>query len=469
VHFSSTDFPIDGTVTNAEFKQRGGTTRQANQKSFKIKLDNKDNLWRGERSILLNKHPYESSRTRNKLAFDLMSEVPHLMSSRTQFVNLWIDDGQGPVDYGLFTHVENPGANYLGKRGLNKEDRLYKTGHFRFALSDLSNFAVDATGQPLNKDRFEESLEIKSGSDHRALVNMLTALHDPNRSFDSVLDEHFNRNNILTWMAVNFLMHQTDAVTHNFILYNPAGTERFYFLPWDYDGGFHSEREPPQDSFNNIDLQKRLYYGYARGFNSEFHSRYYKLPGIHQKMLDAATHIRNTHFTQSNVTDKATLYKRTVEQFASRMPDIEFNANYNEWTGQGVPKTIGDNLDALLMRFSIPMPPTLDTPIKDGGNWVFKWSPAIELTGNEITYELQIATSPDFGSNSIVVHDYGIQDSSQGIEHAVSVNSVPAGLNFVRVIARGSNDPARYWQVPTNYYRDGNGNNFFGMQEFIAP
>jgi len=63
---------------------------------------------------------------RNKLAFDLMSMVPHLPSIRTQFVNLWIDDGEGPVDYGLFTHVEFAGKEYLVNRGLNDDNRLYK-------------------------------------------------------------------------------------------------------------------------------------------------------------------------------------------------------------------------------------------------------------------------------------------------------------------------------------------------------
>ncbi len=179
VHLVADDYPEDGLVVNAEMRQRGGTTRKAAQKSFRIRLDDRDAPWRSERSLYLNKHPYESDRIRNKLAFDLMSEIPNLMSSRTQFANLWIDDGAGPVDYGLFTHVEAPGANWLRKRGLDDDDRLYKVNYFRFGLSDLANVQVDEDGEPLDEERFETSLEIEAGDDHRTLVKMLTDFHDP--------------------------------------------------------------------------------------------------------------------------------------------------------------------------------------------------------------------------------------------------------------------------------------------------
>ncbi len=42
-------------------------------------------------------------------------------------------------------------------------------------------------------------------------------------------------------MATNILLYQTDAVTHNFYLYNPVGSEKLYFLPWDYDGAIHPD------------------------------------------------------------------------------------------------------------------------------------------------------------------------------------------------------------------------------------
>ena len=468
-HFTATDYPEDGSISNVEFSQRGGTTRLAPQKSFKIRLDERDNLWRGERSMLLNKHPYEATRIRNKLAFDMMSHMPHIMSFRLQFVNLWIDDGQGSEDYGLFTHVEAPGGNYLEKRNIDRDDRLYKVGFFRFADDDLRNVQVDDEGKPLDKDRFETSLEIEAGDDHSTLVEMLEAMQDPERSFDSVLDEYFNRNNVLMWMAVNFLMHQTDAVTHNFILYNPQDSKKFYFLPWDYDGGFVEESEPPTDDLSNAALQRRLYYGYARGINSDFHTRYYQLPGMHEKIVEAATVIRENWMTDAQITERADLLESTIEPFVTSLPDIEFNPSYNAYAVDAFARHVAGNLEALQTRFGIPMPPELDKETlfdEASDEWVFGWTPAFDVTGHSISYDLQVSTSHLFGPADIVYSVEGLDDMADRVEHRVPAAQFRSGDHFVRVIARASNDPQRYWQVPENDDVIIDGQTWFGMVQF---
>ena len=471
-HYEATDYPDDGTISNAELSQRGGTTRRAEQKSFKIRLDDRDNLWRGERSLLLNKHPYESTRIRNKLAFDLMSDMPHIMSFRTQFVNLWIDDGQGPDDYGLFTHVEAPGANYLDKRNIDRDDNLYKVALFRFNDDDLQNVQVDTDGEPLDEDRFETSLEIESGDDHSMLVEMLEAMQDPERSFDSVLDEYFNRNNVLMWMAVNVLMHQTDAVTHNFLLYNPKDTRTFYFLPWDYDGGFAEELEPPAEDLSNQGLQQRLYYGYARGINSNFHTRYYQLPGIHEQIVEAASVIRENWMTDAQIAERGLLLESIVEPYVTRLPDIEFNTSYNAFSVAGFPLHVAENFEALQSRFGIPMPPQLDkeTQFDEASDeWVFRWTPAYDVTGHSINYDLQVSTSPQFGADDIVYSVEGLDDTPDTVEHRVPASRFRSGDHFVRVIARASSEPQRFWQVVENQDVIVNGQTMFGMVEFEVP
>ena len=156
---------------------------------------------------------------------------------------------QGPEDFGLFTHTEFVGNEYGENRGLGEDDNLYKIEFFRFSQGDLNSVQVDAEGKPLDEDAFASRLEIENGKDHRAVGRMLEAMVDETRTLDSIIDEYFNRNNILTWLATNLILRQADAVTHNFYLYNPAGTERFYILPWDYDGIL----EPEQTLVNSTD------------------------------------------------------------------------------------------------------------------------------------------------------------------------------------------------------------------------
>ena len=469
VHLVAPDYPEDGLAANAEMRQRGGTTRKAPQKSFRIRLDDKDALWRNERSLYLNKHPYESDRIRNKLAFDLMATIPNLMSSRTQFANLWVDDGRGPEDLGLFTHVEAPGKNWLRKRGLDEDDRLYKVDYFRFAATDLQDLQVDAEGEPLDEDRFERALEIEAGKDHRPLVRMLTDFHDPNRTFDSILDQYFDRENVATWMAVNFLLHQTDAVTHNFILYNPKGTERFYFLPWDYDGGFAEELEPPVDGYSNVELQRRLYYGYARGVNSDFHSRYYRLPGIHETLVATADRLRATHLSDAAIAERANRLAEVVRPFVSRAPDIAFNPTWNEYSVAAFPRHVAGNQEAMRTRFGLPMPPEMDDePVAAPGGLLFGWTPAFDPTGHEIVYELQVGAAPVFRPEEAVLSIPGIADAPERVEVLLEDGRLAPGTYYARAIARASSDPARWWQVPSNRLRQ-DGAEYHGVTRFVVP
>ena len=322
VHVSGDSLPDDGSVTNAGLRQRGNSARFGPQKSFRLRLEGDELLWRDEQRLQLNKNPFDSTRFKNKLAFDLFRDVPHFPSLRTQFVNLWIDNGQGPEDFGLFTHTEFVGKEYVRNRGLGENDNLYKIEFFRFDQGDLNNVQVDAEGEPLNEDAFEQSLEIENGNDHRMLVKMLEAMLDPERSFDSVLDQYFNRNNVLTWLATNLILRQADAITHNFYLYNPAGTELFYFLPWDYDGTFETE-QTLTNSFTNVELNKRKFYGYARGINSEFVTRFYQQPGAHEMLVSAIDELRANYYTDTQINEHATVLNALVEPHLTQLPDSE--------------------------------------------------------------------------------------------------------------------------------------------------
>lgn len=465
VHFSAEDFADDGSSSNAELRQRGGGSRFAPQKSFRVKLDSKEVLWRNERFLQLNKHPYESSRFRNKLAFDLMQDVPHLPSFRTQFVNLWIDDGNGPVDQGLYTHVERINDDWLKRRGLDGDGNLYKAEDFRFAASDLKDVAVDEEGEPLDEDRFESSIEIEEGKDHRALFNMIAAIQDPSLDTATVIERHFNSNNVLAWATFNILVKQDDATRHNFILYNPAGTERFYFLPWDYDAVF-GEWELPPDGFSEAALRKRLDYGYALGHRNDFLSRYYRMPGTHERILAAAALLREDVLSEARIAEASRRYYEVTAPFQIRAPDAQFNEFHNAASGQSFARKVGANEDALRGRFAIPMPPTLQ-PVDVGATELrVSWMPAYDVTGNTLSYELQVATSADFAPGTQVLQLDGIDGERR--EQRIDRARLGSGQFYVRLIARAASDPARYWQVARNAFEDGDAIRY-GVVEFQVP
>lgn len=123
--------PVEGllgygqTIPNATVQIRGQTSSRNAQKNYKIKLIDNSDSWNGQRTIALNKHMGEGLRFRNKLAYDLMTEIPQIMSLRTQFVHLYVRDltGDNPdefVDYGLYTQVEQLNKTALRTHGLDK-------------------------------------------------------------------------------------------------------------------------------------------------------------------------------------------------------------------------------------------------------------------------------------------------------------------------------------------------------------
>ena len=444
IHFQGADLPDDGSISNAELRQRGGFTRLAPQKSFRVKLDSKEELWRGERRLQLNKMPYDQSRIRNKMAFDLMRDIPHLPSLRTQFVNLWIDDGAGPEDYGLFTHAEYVGKEYLVNRERDTDDNIYKIEEFVFAPSDLEFLEVDADGEPLDEDRFETRLGIKSGDDHSKVSEMIMAVNDNARSFDSILDQYFDKDNVLAWVTVNFLLHQMDAVTHNFYLYNPVGTDKFYFMPWDYDGTFAVEQKPT-NSLETEELVRRLYYGFSKGRASNFLNRYYRQPGIYQDIVARAEQLRNTFLTDSIISDMAMRYSSVVSEYAGRMPDIANNFAYDESNSLNFADHVATS-HAALNNYGIPFPPKWRDIEQVGDMIALEWKIADDMAGNTITYEVEISSSPDFGADDQLLFLTGLTNSDAP-GYLIDADRIGAGTRYARLIARSSVNPEEFWQV----------------------
>ena len=450
VHYSADDYADDGLLNNAQLRQRGGGTRAAEQKSFRVKIDDVDQLWRGERHLQLNKHPFDSSRIRNKLSFDLMSTVPHLPSFRTQFVNLWIDDGPGPVNQGLYTHVERGDRRYLQRRGLDTDARLYKANFFRFRPSDVGSLRIDDDGEPLDQKVFERVLEIKNGENHRPLLKMLAGLHDPDVSFQSVMDRHFNANNVLSWIAVNLLLGQQDVSRHNFFLYNPSGSERFYFLPWDYDMAFMEHRMPANELSNEA-LQVRLGYGYAAIHENIFLNQYYRQPGAHKKIVAAVDEIRSTFLDDARIRDHVAQLAEVSSPFASVLPDIAFN-EFHGPSSYRLAEKVALNHEAIHTRFGIPLPPSLDDPVYEAqaAQWRFDWSAAHDVTGNQLTYELQISSGPEFRANQITLRAEGIDAIEGRGTFVIADEQLPAGSYYVRLFARSVIAPQTLWQVADN-------------------
>ena len=86
------------SVPNATVQIRGQASSKSQQKNYKIQVKDGKGVWRNQRTIALNKHMSDHLRFRNKLAFDLLEDIPQLLSLRTQFVHLYVKDTTGAGD-----------------------------------------------------------------------------------------------------------------------------------------------------------------------------------------------------------------------------------------------------------------------------------------------------------------------------------------------------------------------------------
>lgn len=438
VKMYTSTFPLASDATNATFSIRGNFTRTANQKSYGIKLDSDTYLLLNQRKFQLNKHESDQSRVKNKLAFDLFREIPHFTSLKTQFVNLKIDN----IDYGLFTHVEAIREEYLVNRGWNKDDNLYNTVYFLFApRSDLS---VDANGAPLDPVAFDTILEIKNGKNHTKLVEMLDAI-DTTTDIDAVVAKYFNRDNYITWLAVNLVLSNKDTAVHNFYLYNPINSNTFYFLPWDYDGAWAPVEYLGKDE-----------YGISVWWDSPLHKKFLTKEKNREDVYAMAEEIRSKYITNEKIQAHLDEYNATVEHFSYTEPDSQ-NNSFDSWqyATAALVTDIDKNMALYKSVIGHPMPFHEYASYADG-TLDITWDEAVDFEGDEIVYDVNVSSDMTFTTNLVEAQDLNTTALSANI-------TLTPGIYYLKVVAREKNNPTHYQLAFEKVFADGVA---YGVLEF---
>jgi len=464
VHFSADNYPDDGLVSNAEMRQRGNESRYAPQKSFRIKLDKNipTPLWRGERKIQLMKSAYDPSRIRNKLAYDLFVEIPHLPSMRSQFAHLDITNQGVTEDYGLYTQIEYFGKEYLKRRGWDKDSRVYKVEDFAYGYYDNSAFDLDANGKFINEADFEKLMEIKRGKSHFDVVNMIKDLNDLSVDFNTeIMGKYFNRDNYLTWFAVNILLSNQDTHYHNYYLYNPKDKDDFYLIPWDYDASLGMVADTPEITEARL---PRWWFSHANFWKIKLHQRFLSEPGNLALLNNAVAEIKNKYFTSEKIQAKRDAYYDIVFPHITSTPDADFIdlpgnndperiASYNQ-----IFDKLSNQVEIQYARFqerlNDPMIFKMREPVFESNhNIVFKWDESVSLTGQNIVYDLDIASTKEMQAGSIIEHITNISATNYRVHW-----THPKGTYYYRVTARDSANPQQHWQVSNSgnlYYDNG--------------
>jgi spore coat protein H len=475
----NTVFEEKGTV-----RLRGRSTRGASVKSFKVNLSSKGKLWKGEfQSLNFNKHPWDFSRVRNKLSFDLFTEIPHFTSLRTYFVILTING----ASQGLYTFIENAKTRFLMSHGLDPAGQLYKANNFAFMADELAKMKK----APKKFFVKEENLELESGKkDHSKIIKMLEALHSENGDIDDFVSRYLSRDNYLTWMAVNILLQNIDTINQNFYLYSPSTSEKWYFLPWDYDGALGKYEQI--GSFERWQYRLKPMTGLANYWRIPLHRRFLSKQANFQDLNKMVTQIRTRHLTDEKVAALIDRYKSTTYDILTRPPDImdlggPSKGLYRSQFVVEVKKAYDGELERLkefvsqsyrgyLSSLEAPMPVFMSIDASDT-DIRFVWDRSHDFQGDDIGYEFQLYRSPFRATpeskgipvaTDRIYQEMVLERNELRLER--SKLKLAPGTYFWRVLIQdldSTGSPKGNWQVPfASYYDGANDLLLVGMKSF---
>lgn len=440
------------TDANATMKLRGQSSRLKEQKSYKIELNKKVGTWNDQKVINLNKHPFDDTRIRNKLSFDYLKLIPNITSLQTEYVHVYIKDysegdySQQFVDYGLFTQIENLDEDFFKKRDLDAKGSLYKAEYFEFyRYSDVIKLKEDPA---YDKNAFEEILEIKGDNDHSKLIAMLNDVNNEFIHINDVIDKHFERDNYITWLAINLLIDNVDTNSKNYYLYSPSNSDKWYFLPWDYDKGWSKHRF---DS-GEVGLWQQ---GISNYWGVVLHRRFF-MNDENIKDLSREIEYLASIFTEENTRKLLDSYTPIITEYLGREPDSLYT-DLDEVLIEidQLPSVINDSKKRYYESLERPMPVFMGNPEKLGDYYIFRWTESYDLQGDYITYNIEISDSPTF--ENIIYTKEGIRESEY------IVKGIPSGKYYWRL---GIADSQGNKQAAFDYYIDENNLWYFGIKEF---
>ncbi len=408
------------TDYNGTMELRGQSSRLAELKSYKIEL-NKRALWDGYQVVNLNKHPFDDIRIRNKLSFDLIKDVPNITSLKTQFVHLFVKDysqgdySQSYVDYGLYTQSERIDRDYLENHGLDRAGNLYKAENFEFyRYEDTLRLEDDID---YNEKDFEDILEIKNGTDHSKLLNMLDDVNNKYVHINTVIDKHFDRENLLTWMAINILTDNIDTASRNYFLYSPSDSDIWYFLPWDYDKGLGAYSD-------NRGLWQK---GVSNYFGNVLIRRFLENKENFQDLSKKVDEVYEI-MSHDKVEKLVNSYEPIALEYLQREPDnlggyVDIEEVKEEFAK--LPDEVDENYREYYESIEKPMPVFIGDPFVYGNYIQFTWSDSYDFQGDEISYTLEVSDSVEF--DNIIFSKSNIKDTE------LIIDKLPPGHYYCRV------------------------------------
>jgi spore coat protein H len=238
----------------------------------------------------------------------------------------------------------------------------------------------------------------------------------------------------------------------NYYLYSPLNSDKWYFIPWDFDKALGRDMEMTS-KLPDWQLGIQRYWG------TVLHRRYLRDPQNIDKLsakIEELSSIVNEETTKEMI-DR---YYPIVKPIVLSTPDLSFlkiEANQYDQAFKTLETVTSRNIELFYKSIEAPMPIFLHYERKNGRD-TFTWDVSHDLQGDTLTYHFQLSSDPSF--QTIM---YDVKDAEK-FRHVLDL--LPVGRFYWRVIIE---DGKGHTQIPFDYYSDAENQVHWGIQEFIIP
>lgn len=183
----------------------------------------------GFKKLNLKNNFNDKSFLREKVAGDIFMNAG-LASAHTAFYTVYVDFGEGPTYFGLYTAVEEV------------DDTVIET---QFSDDDGNLYKPDGDGATFASGTFSEAVFVKESNEDEGdwsdIQNLFSALHGSNRTSEAAawradLETVLDTDVFLKYLALNTVIQNWDTygrMTHNYFLYNNPDNNLLTWIPWD--------------------------------------------------------------------------------------------------------------------------------------------------------------------------------------------------------------------------------------------
>lgn len=209
-----------------------------------------DQRFYGFKQLTLASNFNDLSYSREKVVAEIFNEAG-VPSAQTAFYEVYVDYGEGPEYFGLYTMVEVVDDTVIETQFDDESGNVYKPSGAgaSFAAGSFSEASFD---KETNQDE----------DDYSDILELYQALHAETRISDPAtwrtnLESVFDVSGFLNYLAVNNIVQNWDTyglMTHNYYLYHDPTTDLITWIPWDNNEAMKTGRmkEPLSLSMDEV-------------------------------------------------------------------------------------------------------------------------------------------------------------------------------------------------------------------------